>query len=207
MAICRLNRAGRPCLALAPRRANGDKNQTYLIMKKFVSFALIAASLAVSARALVVGADAGYLLDSEEEYISGRLGHAFASNDSLVHHVEAEIGYSNQKETGAKGSLLPVTVNYRAQSIAANKLGFYYGVGAGFARTKISIAGSGLPSLSDSGTSFAAQAFVGLSYQVSANGAFHLGVKYIWIDEVDLLGSSYEIGDDVALSAGFSVKF
>jgi hypothetical protein len=171
-------------------------------MKKFVSLALIAASLAVSARALVVGADAGYLVDSEEEYISGRLGHAFASNDSLVHHVELEVGYSSQKEAGVKGSFLPVTVNYRAQSIAANKLGFYYGVGAGFARTKVSGFG-----LSDSGTSFAAQGFVGLSYQVTDNGAFHVGVKYIWIDEVRLLGSSYEIGDDVALSAGFSVKF
>jgi hypothetical protein len=171
-------------------------------MKKFVSLALIAASLAVSARALVVGADAGYLVDSEEEYISGRIGHAFASNESLVHHVEAEIGYSSQKEAGAKGSLLPVTVNYRAQSIAANKLGFYYGIGAGIARTKVSGFG-----LSDSGTSFAAQGFVGLSYQVTDTSAFHVGVKYIWIDEVRLLGSSYEIGDDFALSAGFSVKF
>lgn len=204
MAICWLNRTGLPCLALSPRRANGDKNQTYLTMKKFVSLALIAASLAVSARALVVGADAGYLLDSQEEYISGRIGHAFASNDSLVHHVELELGYSSQKESGGKGSFLPVTVNYRAQSIAANKLGFYYGVGAGFARTKVSI---NVPSLSDSGTSFAAQAFVGLSYQVSDNGALHLGVKYIWIDDVDLLGSSIEVGDDIALSAGFSVKF
>ena len=171
-------------------------------MKKFVSLALIAASLAVSARALVVGADAGYLIDSEEEYISGRIGHAFSSNESLVHHVELELGYSSQREAGAKGSLLPVTVNYRAQSIAANKLGFYYGLGAGVARTKVSGFG-----LSDSGTSFAAQGFVGLSYQVTDTSAFHVGVKYLWIDEVRLLGSSYEIGDDFALSAGFSVKF
>lgn len=171
-------------------------------MKKFVSLALIAASLAVSARALVVGADAGYLIDAEEEYISGRIGHAFSSNESLVHHVEFELGYTSQREAGAKGSLLPITVNYRAQSIAANKLGFYYGIGAGVARTKVSGFG-----LSDSGTSFAAQGFVGLSYQVTDTSAFHVGVKYIWIDEVRLLGSSYEIGDDLALSAGFSVKF
>ncbi len=171
-------------------------------MKKFVSLALVAASLAVSARALVVGADAGYLIDSEEEYISGRVGHAFASNDSLIHQVELELGYSNQKESGVKGSFLPLTVNYRAESIAANKLGFYYGIGAGLARTKVSGFG-----VSDSDTSFAAQGFVGLSYQVSANGAIHLGVKYIWIDDVKLLGSSIDVGDDVALSAGFSVKF
>jgi hypothetical protein len=176
-------------------------------MKKFVSLALIAASLAVSARALVVGADAGYLVDSEEEYISGRIGHAFASNDSLVHHVELELGYTSEKEAGAKGSLLPVTVNYRAQSIAANKLGFYYGLGAGIARTKVSGPGSGVPTISDSGTSFAAQAFVGLSYQLTDTSAFHVGAKYIWIDDVKLLGSSFDVGDDVALSAGFSVKF
>ena len=171
-------------------------------MKKFVSLALIVASLAVSARALVVGADAGYLIDSEEEYISGRIGHAFSSNESLVHHVELELGYTSQREAGAKGSFMPVTVNYRAESIAANKLGFYFGAGAGAARTKVSGFG-----LSDSGTSFAAQGFVGLSYQVTDTSAFHVGVKYVWIDEVRLLGSSYEIGDDVALSAGFSVKF
>lgn len=176
-------------------------------MKKFVSLALIAASLAVSARALVVGADAGYLIDAEEEYISGRIGHAFKSDDSLVHHVELELGYTSQKEAGAKGSFMPVTVNYRAESIAANKLGFYFGGGAGFARTKVSFPGSGVPTISDSGTSFALQGFVGVSYQVSTNGAFHLGAKYIWIDDVDILGSSAEVGDDFAFSAGFSVKF
>lgn len=176
-------------------------------MKKFVSLALIAASLAVTARALVFGADAGYLIDSEEEYISGRLGHAFKSDDSLIHHVEFEVGYSNQKEGGAKGSFLPVTVNYRAESIPANKLGFHFGAGAGVARTKVSGPGSGVPTISDSGTSLALQAFVGLSYRVSDNGAVHVGAKYIWIDDVELFGINANIGDDFALSAGFSVRF
>lgn len=171
-------------------------------MKKFVSLVLIAASLAVSARALIFGADVGYLIDSEEEYVSGRLGHAFKSTSSLVHHVELEVGYSGQRAGGAKGSILPVTVNYRAESIAANKLGFYYGAGAGVSRTEVSGFG-----LSDSGTSFAWQGFVGLSYKVSTNGTLHVGAKYIWIDDVELLSVSADIGNDVALSAGISVKF
>lgn len=176
-------------------------------MKKFVSLALIATSLAVSARALTLGADVGYLIDSEEAFYSARLGHVVKTDDSLNHQFEIEAGYSSQNESGVKGSFLPVTINYRAESIAANKLGYYFGVGAGFARTRIKFSGSGLPSISDSGTSFAAQGFVGLTYQASATTSLHVGAKYIWIDDVKLLGSSIEVGDDVAFSAGISVKF
>lgn len=171
-------------------------------MKKFVSLALIATSLAVSARALTLGADVGYLVDGGEEYISARLGHTLKSSNSLNHQVEVEAGFSSQKDSGVKGDFLPVTLNYRAESIAANKLGYYFGAGAGFSRTKV--AGFGV---SDSGTSFAAQAFVGLSYQVSATTTFHAGTKYIWIDDVELFGIKAEVGDDVVLSAGLSVKF
>ena len=171
-------------------------------MKQFVSIALVAAALAVSARAITVGADVGYLIDSEEVFTSGRIGQVLRSGDSLSHQVELEVGYTSQTESGVKGSFLPVTVNYRAESIAANKLGFYYGAGAGFTRTKVSGFG-----ISDTGTSFAAQGFVGASYQVTDTTSLHLGAKYLWIDDVKLLGSKIEVGDDVVLSAGLSVKF
>lgn len=184
-------------------------------MKKFVSLALIAASLAVSARALVVGADIGYLLDDKEEYISARVGHAFKTGTSLSHQMELEIGHTSHSETvaplgapvKATANLTPVTLNYRFESIAANKLGYYFGAGAGFARASFKFAGSGVPSVSDSGTAFALQGFVGVSYQVSAATCLHVGAKYLWIDEVELLGIRGEVGDDIVLSAGLSVKF
>lgn len=176
-------------------------------MKKLVSLVIIAVSLAVSARALIVGADVGYLTDAKDEYISARIAHEFKSNASLVHQVELEIGYSSQKDSGAKGEFLPFTVNYRAETIPASKLGYYYGVGVGFARTDISFPGSGVPYISDSGTSLAAQAFTGLSYQVSPTATVHLGVKYIWIDDVKLFGTSLDVGDDFAFTLGISARF
>lgn len=171
-------------------------------MKKFVSLALLAASLAVSAKALIVGADVGYLVDGQEEYISGRLGHTFKSGDSLAHQVEVEVGYNSEKDSGAKGELIPVTLNYRAESLPANKLGYYYGLGAGFTYTKVRAFG-----ISDNDTAFTAQAFVGLSYKLGETTTFHAGAKYIWIDNVKLFGLSANIGDDVVLSGGLSVKF
>ncbi len=184
-------------------------------MKKFVSLALITASLAVSAQALIVGADFGYLLDDKEELISARLGHAFRTDTSLSHQVELEIGHTSNSETmsplgapvTATGKITPVALNYRAESITTNKLGYYFGAGAGFARASIKVAGSGVPNISDSGTGFALQAFVGLSYQASAAATFHVGAKYLWIDEVELLGVKGAVGDDIAISAGLSVKF
>ncbi len=184
-------------------------------MKKFASIALIAASLAVSAKALIVGADIGYLLDDKEEFISARLGHAFKTDASLSHQVELEIGHTSKSETmsplgapfTATGKITPVALNYRAESITANKLGYYFGAGAGFARVSIKVAGSGVPNVSDSGTSLALQGFVGLSYQASAATTFHVGAKYFWIDEVELLGAKGAVGDDIAISAGLSVKF
>lgn len=176
-------------------------------MKKLVPLMIIAASLAVSARALLVGADIGYLTDAKEEYISARIVHEFKTDTALVHQIELEIGYASEKESGAKGEFMPITVNYRAETIPANKLGYFYGVGVGFARTDISFPGSGVPYISDSGTSLAAQAFTGISYQASPTAMLHLGVKYIWIDDVKLFGTSLDVGDDFALTAGVSFRF
>ncbi|HEX2861238.1 MAG TPA: outer membrane beta-barrel protein [Lacunisphaera sp.] len=175
-------------------------------MKKLASLALIATSLAVSAQALVVGVDAGYLLDAKEEYISARLGHEFKADTNLGHSAEIEVGYTGQKEAGIKASSMPVTINYRAES-KAEKLGYYFGAGAGLARTELKAPGSGVPTISDSDTSFAAQAFAGLTYHASATVSLHAGVKYIWIDDVKLLGINAEVGDDVAFSGGLSIKF
>jgi opacity protein-like surface antigen len=171
-------------------------------MKKFVSLALIAASLAVSASALNVGVEAGYLTDAKEEYISARLGYQLQSKDTLSQEIGLEIGYTSQKDSGIKGDFIPVTANYRFESTAANKLGYYFGAGAGVAFTDVSGFG-----VSDNGSSFAAQAFTGLSYQVTDSVKLHVGIKYIWIDDVELFGTKVEVGDDLAITAGLSARF
>ncbi len=171
-------------------------------MKKFISLAIIAASLAVSASALNVGVEAGYLTDAKEAYTSVRLGYQLQSKDTLGQEIGLEVGYTNQKDSGARGEFIPVTANYRFESTAANKLGYYFGVGAGVAFTHVSGFG-----VSDNGSSFAAQAFTGLSYQVNEAVKLHLGLKYIWIDDVTLFGTKVGVGDDLAITAGLSTKF
>jgi opacity protein-like surface antigen len=98
-------------------------------------------------------------------------------------------------------------VNYRAETTRAGKLGYYFGAGLGLARTSFSMPGSGVSMISDSASGFALQGFAGVSYQLSTTGTLHLGAKYLWIDDVDMFGSSFEVGDDVALTAGVSFKF
>lgn len=171
-------------------------------MKQIVSLALLATSLAVSAKALVVGADVGYLTDAKEAYYSARVGQQFAVRDTLTPEVDLELGYSHQKDSGVKADFVPLTINYRLESTAADKIGYHFGLGAGVAFTDVSGFG-----LSDNGSSFAAQAFAGVSYQAAPTVKLHAGVKYIWIDDVKLFGTKVDVGDDLALTAGVSVKF
>ncbi|HEY0864201.1 MAG TPA: outer membrane beta-barrel protein [Lacunisphaera sp.] len=175
-------------------------------MKKLLTALFIATGLAASAQALIIGADAGYLLDSEEEYLSARLGFEFKAQEALSHQIELEIGYSQADEAGLSADILPVTLNYRLQAAGTGGFGYYAGLGAGFARTSIDGASIfGPVRLRD--TSFAAQAFAGVTYQVGPSTTLSLGAKYIWIDDANFAGSTVEVGDDVALQAGFSFKF
>lgn len=208
-----MNRAEPQMNQVSPWAGGGPFTKTP--MKKLVSLAFIAISLAVSARALIVGAEIGYLLDNQDAYYSGRIGWDFKSGPELSHQLELEVGYTQHSETAsllgspvtAKSKITPFMVNYRAETTRASKLGYYFGAGLGLARTSFSMPGSGLPSVSDSASGFAAQAFTGVSYQPSAATTLHLGVKYLWVDDVDLFGSNVEVGDDVVLTVGVSFKF
>ncbi|HEY8995303.1 MAG TPA: outer membrane beta-barrel protein [Lacunisphaera sp.] len=171
-------------------------------MKKFVSLALIATSLAVSAQALILAGSAGYLVDSEEEYLTARIGHEFKATSSLSHQGEIEFAYTGSKESGVKANIYPITANYRLVNTVSEKVSYHFGAGAGLAISEVSGYG-----ISDSGSSFTAQGFAGLDYRLSPNVTAQLGAKYIWIDNVKLFGTSIEVGDDIALSAGISIRF
>lgn len=175
-------------------------------MKKLLVSLFLASGLAASAQTLVTGADVGYLLDSEEAYYTGRVGWQFKSNETYAHQLELEIGYTETTEAGGSADLLPVTVNYRLQSATSGKFGYYVGAGAGFARLAVDGAsiGGGVR-LHD--TVFAAQGFTGLTYQASPAVTLSLGAKYLWVDDVTLASSNFEVGDDVAISAGISIRF
>lgn len=175
-------------------------------MKKFLTALFISTGLAASAPALIIGADAGYLLDSEEEYLSARLGFEFKATEQASHQLELEIGYTEAAEAGLEADLLPVTLNYRLELPGAGKFGYFVGAGAGFARTSIDgVSIFGPVRLRD--TAFAAQGFAGVTYQVGPSTTLSLGAKYIWVDDANFAGTTVEVGDDVALQAGFSFKF
>ena len=172
-------------------------------MKKFVSLLLLAASLAVSARAgVVAGASVGYLVDSEEAYYSARLGYQFNTATSFAHQIEVEYGYSQFEDSGVETSLAPITLNYRASSAAGNKFAYHVGAGAGVAQIEIDYLwyeGKDQP--------LAVQGFAGVDYHCTPNLSLNLDAKYLWIDDVEILGTSFEVGDDVVLSAGLTFKF
>lgn len=176
-------------------------------MKRILTASLLLiTALTASAQTVITGAEAGYLIDSEEEYLSGRLGFEFKANDSFSHQLELEVGYSKQEEFGIEADLLPVTANYRLVASGPRRLGWYVGAGAGFARTRLDGVSTGGPvKLRDE--SFAAQAFAGFSYTAGPSTTLTLGAKYIWVDDVTLASTSYEVGDDIALSAGVTFRF
>jgi outer membrane protein W len=175
-------------------------------MKKLLISLFLASGLAASAQTLVTGLDVGYLLDSEEAYTTGRLGWQFKANETYTHQLELEVGYTETTEAGGSADLLPVTVNYRLQGTTSGAFGYYFGVGAGFARLGVDgVSTGGSVRLRD--TSFAAQGFAGITYQASPAVTLSLGAKYLWIDDVTLASTSFEVGDDIALSAGISIRF
>jgi len=171
-------------------------------MKRILAIALLGAWVALPAHALIFGADIGYLTDSKDAYFAARVGGVFSTANSMSHVCEVEIGYTSDSESGASGHFLPVTVNYRG--IIEGGKGFDYYFGGGIGEAHVSVSGYGL---SGSDWTFAAQAFAGVSLKVTEQSSFDVGVRDIWLDDVNLLGTSISVGDDFAVEAGFSFKF
>jgi len=191
-------------------------------MKKFPAIALLTACLAVSAQASgVAGFEAGYLTDNKDAYWAGRIGWEFKNDANFSHQVELEYGYTKHSESevvpvplggtilfNQKTKLQPLTINYRAETTPADKLGYYFGAGLGETRATLNLPGSGVPSFSTSDNAFTVQAFAGMNYKVTPNTTLQVGVKYLWIGDVTLFGSiKAKVGDDLALTAGVSVRF
>ncbi|MFZ5496203.1 MAG: hypothetical protein ACOZE5_12825 [Verrucomicrobiota bacterium] len=175
-------------------------------MKKLILPLFLTSVLAASAQTFVTGADAGYLLEDEEAYYSARFGLVVKANETFSHQLDAEVGYTDSRVAGGDSSILPVTLNYRMQSVTTGNFGYYVGAGAGFARVRADgVSTGGGVRLHD--TAFAAQAFTGVTWQVSPATTLSLGAKYLWIDDVKLASTNFEVGDDVALSAGLSIRF
>lgn len=177
-------------------------------MKKILTIALLATSLAASASAAtIIGFEAGYLTDSKDAYLATRVGFEVKADTALSHQLEIEVGYSKSTDSGVNFKIMPLTLNYRAEFLGGNKLGYYLGGGVGMCRSSIGFSGSGVPWISDSDTSLALQAFTGINYRVSPTTTLQLGLKYLWIGEATLVGIKDDVGDDLAIMAGVSFRF
>lgn len=176
-------------------------------MKRILFTLLLAAAVISPAPAAVtVGTDIGYLFDSEEAYYTGRLGFELQTHPAGSHQLEAEVGYTESRVAGGDASLLPVTLNYRFVGEGSGAFGYYVGLGAGFARTRVDGASTNGPVyLSDE--SFAAQAFAGVEYRLTPLVALTAGLRYLWVDDVKLASTRFEIGDDLAASVGLRFRF
>lgn len=157
---------------------------------------------AAFASALNFGASAGYLVDSENVYFAARGGLTPKATSTVIHSAELEVGYYEDSEGGLTISLMPVTLNYRAEFSNTGKFSPFVGVGAGMARVEA----KGF-SLQDSDTPFAVQAFAGVSYHATETVSLNAAARYLWVDDADLFGVSGEVGDDDALEVGISFKF
>lgn len=175
-------------------------------MKRTLFILLLGAAISPAPAAVTIGTDLGYLFDSKEAYYTGRLGLELQTTPAGSHQLEAEIGYTESRVAGGDASLLPVTLNYRFVGEGSGTFGYYAGLGAGFARTRVDgVSTGGSVYLSDE--SFAAQAFAGVEYRLTPLLALTAGLRYLWVEDVKLASTPVEVGDDVALSVGLRFKF
>ncbi|MFM1850340.1 MAG: hypothetical protein RIS54_24 [Verrucomicrobiota bacterium] len=171
-------------------------------MKKLLLSLVFTVAAILPARAVYTGASAGYLVDSQEAYYAARIGTALNATEGFGHNLELEFGYTETTENYATAKLAPILFNYRAESSGPGKWVPYFGVGAGMAKVKVSFG-----SYSDDDASFAAQAFVGYSYKMSEAASLRFGARYLYVGDTKLLNANVEVGDDVSLEAGFSLRF
>lgn len=186
-----------------------------------------------------VGASAGFLIDAEEGFFTGQIGREIYQDEMFTHSIFLEVGYSDLENDGneldltdafnfspgdsftgdadIEATFIPVTLNYRLDYDFTPRLGLYIGAGAGAAF--IDVDGEFLDpgntideATGDSEASFFAQAFAGLTYDVTDSFELSLGARYMWIDDYSVtLANGNEVdvddNDDVSIELGGRFKF
>lgn len=184
-------------------------------MKSYLTIVLALTSLTISARAVIVGLETGYLIDNQDAYYSARLGYELNARDAISHQAEIELGYTKHSEPSSFGfrignagtKIKPLTLNYRLAITRTEKFGYYLGAGAGMAWVDLGFPGSGLPRISASDEVLALQCFGGVTYKPTPAASLHLGLKYLWLGDFKDHGVSAAVGDDLAVTGGVSFRF
>lgn len=144
----------------------------------------------------------GYLVDSEEALYTVHFGAKLADTGAFSHSLYAEVGYADLDDGWVETELTPLTLNYKLDYHFNERLSLYAGVGAGVAFLDSRIRG-----FSDDSAEFAAQAFLGLGYDVNPRLQIYGGARYLWIDDTTLFGFPVEAGDDVSIEVGARFRF
>jgi len=182
-----------------------------LTLLALAGFALGTAQAQAASASPYVGVGLGYLIDSEEALITIRAGMELPSRslgdlpDRFSHNLEFEFGYADLGDNRVAYDLTTFFFNYRGEMTG---LGWvpYFGAGLGFANADVGF-WSNFIHYSDNDTVFAAQAFAGMKYNFTPAASVTLGARYLWVDDVKLLGLSARDTDDVGLEASFSFRF
>lgn len=150
-----------------------------------------------------IGGSGGYFLDNEEDYWTLHFGMKFAESGPVTHSFFVEGLYTEWEPTlGVDSEIIPVTLNYKFDYNFNEKFSFYAGVGAGAAFIDTDVVGFG-----DSSAEFTAQVFAGLGYDVTPNFQLYSGVRWLWVDDTEVLNFPVDNGDDVGVELGLRFKF
>ena len=196
-------------------------------MKKLLVLTVLAcAANSLMALSPYIGANAGYLVDSEKEYLTARVGIEFAKTQKLSHNVEFEIGrYSDGNDYGSE-KLLPLMLNYRGVVPVTKNLSIFVSAGGGVSIVDIEatvyryqspafqmgnnlqlVGGYVASKESERSNSLSAQGLAGVEYRVARSLSVVAGARYLWIGDAKFLGQTFRVGDDVSLEGGLSYKF
>ena len=165
-----------------------------------------------------IGATVGYLDDYDTEFYSAHIGvdmpYQLGGWDTAVY---LEVGYfeedwdfgtiqvgDSQFDLTPELEVIPVSVIYKLERAIANNRNCYFGGGAGAAYVDLSFLGE-----SDDDWTFFGQVFAGFLYNFNETFEGYLGGRWIYIDDVDMLGvdNLLDAGDDFLVEGGIRINF
>lgn len=171
-------------------------------MRTTLTLAFLSLVSAASLHAAYVGGSVGYWIDSEEIYFASQLGFELSAQTNNSHNLEVEILYFSEEEYDIDATFVPLMLNYRFKG-TSNSITYSAGAGAGLSYVDIDASYFG----SDSDTAITLQAFASVGYAVSEAVEIFGGLRYLWIDGVDVFGASTDSADDVAIEGGVRFRF
>ncbi|ACB76142.1 outer membrane protein [Opitutus terrae] len=184
-------------------------------MNKLLWILLLSTSSMLFAATPYVGANAGYMLDSETGFYSARMGLDFARRGIVVHALEGEIGYSRTRSdqrdpmippqywTTARSEMTSFLLNYRA-TLEPSASRFSYSLGGGLGTTRWNVSQG---RFEDRKEAFTLQARGGVEYAMTPKIRLGAAVRYLWFDEITFFSRDYGSSDDVVLETAIRIAF